>query len=147
MWKKYSLALAVLLTFFSVVSSNAVELHKKYQYQMDERSDPFFPFIQPRPEGVIVESPLAKPKDRGGVPLEPGQLKLAAIIRAQNEWKAMAEDVTGKGYVLQEGTPVGSYATVTKIEAGQVLLEETYPVRNRIVVKKTALYLQQEGGK
>jgi type IV pilus assembly protein PilP len=147
MWKKYSLALTAFLIFFSAESSDAVELYKRYRYQIDERSDPFLPFIRPRPEGVIVEPPLAKPENRGGVPLEPGQLKLAAIIRAQDGWKAMAEDVTGKGYVLQEGTLVGSYATVSKIEAGQVLLEEAYTTKRGTVVKKIALRLQQEGGK
>ncbi len=145
MWKKYSFMLTVISACFSMSSSDAAEL-SKYDYQMNDRHDPFLPFIQP--EGIIEVPIAAKPQNRGGVPLEPGQLKLAAIIRAQNGWKAMAEDVTGKGYVLQKGTPVGSYATVAKIEAGQVLLEETYNTRFKgTVVKTTVLRLQQEGGK
>ena len=59
----------------------------------------------------------------------------------------MAEDPTGKGYLMQEGTPVGSYATVVKIEAGQVLLEEIYTNERKTVVNKITLRLQQEGGK
>ncbi|CAK8712971.1 hypothetical protein GCAAIG_02295 [Candidatus Electronema halotolerans] len=145
MWKKYFVVLTILLPCFSAVSFGAVELNKKYAYPADERSDPFFPFIQPK--GNIEPLAAIPQQDRGGVPLEPGQLKLAAIIRAQDGWKAMAEDVTGKGYVLQEGTPVGSYATVARIEAGQVLLEETYTNQRGTVVKKIALRLQQDGGK
>jgi hypothetical protein len=141
MRKKYFVILAMCSACFSVSSSSAVEPNK-YSYHADGRSDPFLPFIRPE---IIVPPP--KPPERGGVPLEPGQLKLAAIIRAQDGWKAMAEDPTGKGYLMQEGTPVGSYATVVKIEAGQVLLEETYTNQRKTVVNKITLRLQQEGGK
>ena len=58
----------------------------------------------------------------------------------------MVEDVTGKGYFLEKGTPIGSYGTVKHIEAGQVLIEESYqnPLL-KTVIKKTALRLQQKG--
>ena len=144
MCKKYFFILIVFCIFFSAVASDAVEL-KKYEYQMDNRHDPFFPFIQQK--GIIESAVAVRQPNRGGIPLEPSQLKLAAIVRAQDSWKAMAEDVTGKGYILQEGTPVGSYATVANIDAGQVLFEETHTNQfDKIVVKRTVLRLQQEGG-
>ena len=145
MWRKYPV---IVLLFFTSASLDAAELGK-YEYQMDNRPDPFFPFIQSqtgvRPS-VNPQQPEGAKNQNPDVPLEPGQIKIVAVIFSRENWTAVAEDVTGRGYFLKVGTTVGSYGVVKKIGIKQVLIEETYTTP-RLIVKKIALRLQQEGNR
>jgi type IV pilus assembly protein PilP len=119
-----------------------------YIYQLDGRSDPFLPFLSQKKTGgppeFIVE--LAKDRGKGWLRIEPGQLKLAAVIFAQGGWRAVAEDVSGQGYFLYEGMPLGNYGIVKKIENGRVIVEEVYQTSSgRLITKEIVMRLKKEG--
>ncbi|MBL0712928.1 MAG: pilus assembly protein PilP, partial [Desulfosarcina sp.] len=89
--------------------------------------DPFKPLFKEEPKPK--EEKLARPKkpERPRTPLEKldlGQLKLTAIVFSKKRPRAMVEEATGKGYVVEIGTPIG-------IERGQV----TDITRDRIVIE------------
>ena len=89
--------------------------------------DPFKPLFreEPKPE----ENKVAKPKkpERPRTPLERldlGQLRLTAIVVSQNRPRAMVEEATGKGYVVELGTPIGlERGEVTKITRDRIVIE------------------------
>ena len=91
------------------------------------KKDPFQPLFKEEPKPQ--EQKTAKPKapERPRTPLERidlGQLRLTAIVFSQTRPRAMVEEATGKGYVLEIGTPIG-------LERGQV----TNISRDRIVIE------------
>lgn len=114
-------------------------------YKWEGRSDPFLSFLSMQPP---FDPPVAPPHRQGGIPLEPGQLKLTAVILMETGWAAVAEDVAGKGYILRSGTLVGKYGVVSKIEGGQVVIDERFTTKSgRIIAKETVMRLKQEGEK
>lgn len=139
--------LIIVLLACSCFSAEAGERYK-YTYQLAERPDPFAPFFRKPKPVPDIKVPLLPPPKIGDVPFEPGQLKLTAVVFSRNQWIAVVEDVTGKGYFVNKGTTIGSYGTVKNIEAGQMLVEESYQNpynENKAVVKNTILRLQQKG--
>ena len=87
------------------------EVESDFEYQIEGRPDPFLPFITesatntPENQDEIVED------DRvltGMQLFEPGQLTLVGLILAGDTKLAMVQDFTGKGYVIEEGTKIGS---------------------------------------
>ncbi|WP_417912338.1 hypothetical protein [Candidatus Electronema sp. TJ] len=114
-------------------------------YQWEGRPDPFLPFFSIQPP---ADPPIKPPLRPHTIPFEPGQLKLVAVIFMEKEQAAVAEDVSGKGYVLHEGTFVGTYGIVRKIESGQVVVDESFTTKSgRIVSKETVMRLKREGEK
>lgn len=96
-------------------------------YNPAGKMDPFQPLFKEEPKPQ--EQKAAKPKtpERPRTPLERidlGQLRLTAIVFSQNRPRAMVEEATGKGYVVEIGTPIG-------LERGQV----TNISRDRIVIE------------
>jgi type IV pilus assembly protein PilP len=121
-----------------------------FEYQFANRPDPFLPFItkdatqQVDNDDEIVDDnniPL-----RGMQLFEPGQLKLVAIMSVGNEKIALAEDVTGKGYRLNENMLIGRHGKIRRIEDGQVEITETYKTKTgRTVTKEIVMRLKKEG--
>ena len=121
-----------------------------FEYQFANRPDPFLPFIkkdetqQVDPDTEIVDD-NNKPL-RGMQLFEPGQLKLVAIMSVGNEKIALAEDVTGKGYRLNENMLIGRHGRIRRIEGGQVEITETYKTKTgRTVTKEIVMRLKKEG--
>jgi len=53
------------------------------------------------------------------------QLKLVAIVRAESGNRALVQDATGKGYVLNLGTYIGIHSGIVKeIQKDKVIVEE-----------------------
>lgn len=112
----------------------------EFAYISEGKTDPFLPLFQekvaakeePAAEndgvgaGVVVEKKKERRIPR--TPLEKmdlSQLKLVAIIRADSGNRALVQDATGKGYVLNTGTYVGLNSGIVKqIEKDKVIVEE-----------------------
>ena len=97
-----------------------------WKYDPTGKPDPFKPFIlasaATEETPVVVHrqlTPLQK------MPLSEIQAGLKAIIWGQLGNKALVEDATGKGYVVQEGTYVGQHdGIVKKIYQDRIIVEE-----------------------
>ena len=133
----------------SSVSQPANTSHPPYEYQLENRPDPFAPFITEKAAAASVD--MNEIVDENG-PLtgmqlfEPGQLTLVALLKKDAEDMAMVEDFTGKGYVLTEGTKIGRRGIVKDIAPKSVIIEETAVTRagNKITTEVVML-LKKEG--
>lgn len=118
-------------------------------YDPSGRIDPFMPLFSDD-RGGASDSADTKPK-RPLTPLEQidlSQLKLVAILRAQNSDRAMVEDATGKGYILTLGTYIGiNSGKVTKILKDSVFIEEeTKDFLGKVTANTRELKLQKPFG-
>jgi len=121
-----------------------------WKYDSTGKPDPFKPFIlasQPQevatPVVVRQLTPLQK------MPLSEIQTGLKAIIWGQLGNKALVEDATGKGYVVQEGTYVGQHNGIVKrIYEDRIVVEEYKrdPVEDRLVPSEVVLKLKKGEG-
>lgn len=131
-----------------------VEIKKStadYTYQVEERPDPFTPFVRGRAkENTVPSAPdeiIEEPATLTGMQLfEPGQLTLVALMMTGGETLAMVQDSTGRGYVVSEGTKIGRRGVITKITENRVLIEETAKTRSGKEIKnEIAMVLKKEG--
>ncbi len=108
-------------------------------YSRDGKIDPFAPLFAKTEEPEPGPEPGPGPGPRPGpTPIKPcpptpltgldlEQLKLVAIIKAPSGNRAMVEDSSGKGYILQIGTCVGIHSgRVAEIREGMIIIEEKY---------------------
>lgn len=125
-------------------SEGTEEAVDEWEYVFENRSDPFMPFIKtkvatkniPEEEEVVLT---------GMQVFEPGQLTLVAIMHSSINKVAMVEDVTGKGYVLNEGMLIGRYGVVNHINTNQVNITETREVAGKEVLTPVIMRLNKEG--
>ena len=125
------------------------EQEPEFSYALEGRPDPFVPFITPKattprldPNEIIEEDVELT----GMRQFEPGQLRLVATLFAGAKRMAMVEDVTGKGYIIYEGTPIGRRGRVTRIGNQQVEITETAHTRaGKEIVTKVVMRLKKEG--
>lgn len=102
-----------------------------FVYQLEGRPDPFEPFIKPKvattlgKDKIIVEKVVLT----GMQLFEPGQLKLVAVMSSEGNKIAMVEDVTGKGYIINEGVLIGMHGVVSQITPDKVIITETARTR------------------
>jgi Tfp pilus assembly protein PilP len=129
--------------------------NRKFEYKLDKkgspRSDPFYPFLskelaQKNEGDKLVE---VDGKTLTGMQLfEPGQLKLVAVMNTPDGKIAMAEDVTGKGYMLQKDMLIGAYGQIVDIEGGQVVIEETRKTQSgRVLQNEIIMRLNKDEDK
>ncbi len=121
-----------------------------FEYKLEGRPDPFVPFLTKK-----ASTPKLDPNEiiddgegelSGMQKFEPGQLTLVAVLESTSQKIAMVEDVTGKGYILNEGTPIGRRGIVTQITPNQVLIVETARTRAGKDLKTTVIMrLKKEG--
>ncbi|PIE59953.1 MAG: hypothetical protein CSA32_01420 [Desulfobulbus propionicus] len=124
-------------------------LQETYEYQLEERSDPFVPFISkkaatstPDPDEIIEEDKVLT----GMQLFEPGQLTLVAVLQNQGRAIAMVEDVTGKGYILKKNILIGKKGMVTDILPNKVLITETSKTRSgREIYNTVTMKLNKDG--
>lgn len=118
-----------------------------WKYDPAGKPDPFKPFILASAAAeevpVVVRhqlTPLQK------MPLSEIQAGLKAIIWGQLGSKALVEDATGKGYVVQEGTYVGQHdGIVKKIYQDRIIVEEYRrdPAKGRLEPTEVVLKLKK----
>ncbi len=120
-----------------------------FEYLFENRSDPFIPFISPPPDspGPLPVIPPLRPFPPSALPFEPGQLQLVAVMSTSGGRMALAEDASGKGYILIKGRGIG-HGIVTRIEVRRVIITETVTTRSgRTITKETVMRLKKEGDK
>lgn len=129
--------------------SQMEEKSQTFEYILEGRQDPFVPFITKK-----ASTPKLNPNEiidedvelTGMRQFEPGQLTLVAVLETNNNKIAMVEDVTGKGYMLNEGTPIGRHGIVSTITLQQVVVTETAHTRAGKEIKNTiVMRLNKEG--
>jgi len=122
-------------------------------YSPEGKLDPFAPlFEEKRASPVVAARPRKKAKKR--VPLTPlekvdlSQLKVVAIIRALSGNKAMVTEVSGKGYVVKKGTPMGTRSgKIVEILGDRIVVEEKVEdIYGKVSVKKRLLQIQKPLG-
>lgn len=97
-----------------------------FKYRLEGRTDPFMPFISDKTEGTLDPNEIVENSEQltGMQLFEPGQLTLVALATSKDQKFAMVEDVSGKGYIIKEGTKIGRRGVVRSIIPNKVLIEE-----------------------
>ncbi len=118
-----------------------------YEYIIEGRNDPFVPFISERAASAKMDEILPVDNQLSGMRLfEPGQLSLVAIVMVEDTDFAMAEDTTGKGYILRTGMEIGRRGIITAIHSNEVLIEETAFTRaGKKLTSNIVMLLKKEG--
>ncbi len=131
------------------IDTESVSTTDDFEYIMDGRKDPFSPFISKK-KGIDQDGggdTIVEDGDRvltGLQLIEPGNLKLVGIIATPRGPVAMAEDVTGKGYVLHEGVLIGRHGRIETIQDNQVMITETAKTRSgRTITKEVVMRLEK----
>ncbi len=121
---------------------------KERFYSRKGRLDPFEPFLR-KPELEVAMGEDTKLKQRvPRTPLEKidlSQLRLTAVLRTPTKTKALVQESSGKGYVINEGTYIGNKGgQVSKILKDRMMVEEKYlDVFGKISVREREMKLQQ----
>lgn len=118
----------------------AEEVH--YSYSPIGKRDPFRSFISKE---------LLTPAE-GGLPLTPlqkwelDQLTLVGIVWGIPSPKAMVEDPSGMGYVIEKGTLIGkNWGKVAKITNNEVIIAEEYrDLEGKLIVNEVTMKLREE---
>lgn len=103
---------------------------EEYSYDPGGKRDPFRPpqemFENRVAEAAAAEAPVGPP----ATPLEELDVvewKLTAVIQTPGSPRAMVEDSTGRGYIIEIGTTIGRWkGRVARIEDDRVIVVETY---------------------
>ncbi len=119
-------------------------------YSPQGRIDPFEPLFQKKREDAKVWTP----KRGQRVPRTPlekidlSQLKLVAIVLAKSGNRAMVEETSGKGYVIEKGTFIGTNAgKVVTIDFDRVVVKEEFEDNlGNVKVRDTELKLLKPPG-
>ncbi len=122
---------------------------EQFEYQLDGRPDPFTPFISSKAAAQKIGGDDIVEEDvelTGMRQFEPGQLTLVAVLFSSQRAMAMVEDVTGRGYVLTEGMPIGRRGIISRIDGDQVTVIETAHTRaGRKLENTVVIRLNKEG--
>ncbi len=121
-----------------------------FVYQRENRPDPFLPFIKEKVVQQGKEDVQEKPQEElpGMQRFEPGQLTLVAIVLAKPSPVAMAQDSSGKGYLLKEGMKIGRTGIIEKITANTVIIKQTTTTWNKEkLFRQVEMVLRKEGEK
>lgn len=120
-----------------------------YEYQLENRPDPFAPFITEKAAAASVnmDEIIDETGPLTGMQLfEPGQLTLVGLLKRDAEDLAMVQDFTGKGYVITEGTKIGRRGVVKDISPKSVTIEETAVTRaGKKIITEVVMLLKKEG--
>ncbi len=120
-------------------------------YSSKGRVDPFEPFLHkaeakatPGIQQILQIRPPRTPLEK----VDLSQLKLTAVLQTSGQTQALVEEASGKGYVVTEGTYIGTQGgRVSKILKDRVVVKERYlDVFGKIAVRDRELKLQKEPG-
>jgi type IV pilus assembly protein PilP len=125
---------------------------QRMPYNPIGKVDPFTPLYKEEAKKE-AETIVAKPKapERPRTPLEKldlGQLKLTAIVTTQGDRRALVEEASGKGYVVEVGTRIGlERGAVVEIERDRIVIEHTAEDEfGKTTSRKRELKLQKPPG-
>jgi type IV pilus assembly protein PilP len=119
------------------------------KYDPSGRIDPFEPLF--KEEAVVATAKLQHKKRIPRTPLERidlSQLKLVGIIMAASGNRALVEESSGKGYVIKEGTYIGTNGgKIVSIHKETVTVEEELEdVYGKLTIRKKELKLPKPPG-
>jgi type IV pilus assembly protein PilP len=120
-------------------------------YNPSGKVDPFVPLFQ---EKSVAKALVAGSKRERSIPRTPlemidlNQLKLTAIIMSSLGNKALVEEASGKGYVIEKGTSLGTkWGKVLEIKKDMVIVDEQEEsVTGEITMKRKEMKLQKPFG-
>jgi type IV pilus assembly protein PilP len=102
-------------------SAGLVASGGEYSYDATNKRDPF--------RSYVLEQAMKKTAHERG-PLEQfdlSQLTLVAVVWDTDRRRALVTDPSGRGYVVQEGTPIGKNdGEVIRISDNTLMVKETY---------------------
>ncbi|MFO7665007.1 MAG: pilus assembly protein PilP [Desulfobacterales bacterium] len=118
-------------------------------YDPHGRIDPFIPLF--KDEGPLAG---AEKESKGRIPRTPlemidlGQLKLVAVLQTSRGNKALVEEASGKGYIVEKGTYLGvNSGRVVKILKDRVIIEEKVEsIVGKSTIQERELKLQKPLG-
>jgi len=119
-------------------------------YDPTGRINPFAPLFREQPT-ELKASTKERAKRQPQTPLERvalSQLKVTALIRAPSGNRALVEDATGKGYVVQTGVYIGlNSGRVVEITNDRIIVEEEIEdVMGELKIQSAELKLQKPAG-
>jgi hypothetical protein len=124
---------------------------KPFEYQLENRPDPFVPFITEKAasSNVNMDEIVDSGEPLTGMQLfEPGQLTVVALVKTEANYLAVVQDFTGKGYTLSQGMKIGRYGIVKSFTPQSVIVEETTVTRaGKKSVTDVVMLLKKEGEK
>jgi hypothetical protein len=116
---------------------------------LENRPDPFVPFITEKAasSNVNMDEIVDSGEPLTGMQLfEPGQLTVVALVKTEEEYLAMVQDFTGKGYTLSQGMKIGRHGVVKSFTPQSVIVEETTVTRaGKKSVTEVVMLLKKEG--
>jgi len=129
-------------------------LEEKFVYNPMGKIDPFEPLVKAEPVPASVSMAIKKKKSQRRIPRTPlemidlSQLRLTGIIRASSGNKAMVEEASGKGYVIDRGTYIGIHSgRVIQILNDRVIVEEEVEDSlGNLTIQKRELKFQRPAG-
>ena len=127
-------------------------VNKRKPYNPIGKVDPFAPLYKEeakeKPKDIVVKP---KEPERPRTPLEKldlAQLKLTAIVTTKDQKRALVEETSGKGYVVEIGTRIGlERGTVVAIDPDRIVIENnTENEFGKMTISKRELKLQKPPG-
>ena len=119
-----------------------------FVYQVEDRPDPFMPFISEKVVQPTEPEIEDNEKLTGMRQFEPGQLNLVAILFTQGTPLAMVEDSSHKGYLIKRGTKIGKSGIVSDILPNEVIIKQlSYSMTKERKYKTVEMILRKEGEK
>jgi Tfp pilus assembly protein PilP len=117
-------------------------------YEPAGKVDPFEPLIRETPKKNSDSATYADTSPKGNHPLENidlSQLKLTGIILATSGNRALVRESSGRGYVISEGTPIGTHrGRVAGVLKDKVIVKEKMKdLRGKKFFKETELKLNK----
>ncbi len=121
-------------------------------YDPTGKIDPFETVFKKRETADASLENQAKKRKR--IPLTPleqielSQLKLVAVMIAPSGSRAMVEEASGKGYIIQNGTYIGKNSgRVIDILLDKIVVEEEVEdILGKLVIRKSEMKLQKVAG-
>jgi len=113
-----------------------------YRYDPTGKPDPFKSWI--KKITTLTPESAASPLER----FDLTQLQITGIIWDMEGPRALIKDPTGKGYIVDEGTPVGkNKGRIMRIEDNRIIVKETYvDFQDRATTKEVELQLYGRNG-
>jgi len=135
-------------------AAGSVSRYQARLYKPEGKIDPFEnPFLQAAAQTAAQpqEEDVNKPDRIRQTPLERidlSQLTLVGVIQFASGYKAIVEEQSGKGYVIKQGTYIGTnYGQVSEIQADRIVIQEKVKdVLGKYQDRKSQLKLQKPLG-